>query len=159
MKLLKGGVGVRYILKMGTDIYMEWKGKTKEDAEKQMTGFSIDAGDVGYLRASIGMRSENAFLRMLFSVDKYWDKQEKIPYDFKSNFEILKELGFRYLICAYTGSDFQTTEQEHLEKQMSQNKLVMQILQKSNIYSEIKMDAVEDFRFAVMWLESVFKFF
>ncbi|MBA7692634.1 hypothetical protein ES703_101201 [subsurface metagenome] len=46
---------------MGTDIYLDWKGKTKKDQEKQYTGWSIKAGDVGYLRASIGMTRENAF--------------------------------------------------------------------------------------------------
>jgi hypothetical protein len=51
---------------MGTDVYLDWKGKSKEDKEKQCTGFSIDAGEVGYLRASIGMTTENAFLRGLF---------------------------------------------------------------------------------------------
>lgn len=54
------------IRSMGTDIYLVWKNQTKKDKEGQGTGFSIDAGEVGYLRASIGMTTENYFLRLLF---------------------------------------------------------------------------------------------
>ena len=35
---------------MGIDIYMRWKGQTKEEEEAQYTGFSVTAGEVGYLR-------------------------------------------------------------------------------------------------------------
>ena len=144
---------------MGTDIYMEWKGKTKEDSQRQLTGFSIDAGDKGYLRASIHMERENALLRMLFNINKYWDNHDKIPYEFKGNYETLKELGFKYLVSVYAGFDFKTIEAEHLEKQMNQNKLIMTELKKMNISGKVMTGNIEDFRFAVMWLESLFQFF
>lgn len=35
---------------MGIDIYAKWRGQTKDEEEKQMTGFSVTSGDVGYLR-------------------------------------------------------------------------------------------------------------
>jgi len=35
---------------MGIDIYLKWKEQSREDHEKQMTGFSTVAGNVGYLR-------------------------------------------------------------------------------------------------------------
>lgn len=35
---------------MGIDIYAEWDGMTAEDRDDQITGFSIEHGDVGYLR-------------------------------------------------------------------------------------------------------------
>ena len=35
---------------MGIDIYMDWADQSQEDKEKQTTGFSIESGDVGYLR-------------------------------------------------------------------------------------------------------------
>jgi hypothetical protein len=35
---------------MGIDIYMKWKGMTKEEKEAQYTGFSVKHGHVGYLR-------------------------------------------------------------------------------------------------------------
>lgn len=37
---------------MGIDIYLKWKGQTKEEHDAQITGFSIHSGDVGYLRES-----------------------------------------------------------------------------------------------------------
>jgi hypothetical protein len=79
---------------MGTDIYMQWKGKTEEDTEKQFVGFSINESSKGYLRASIHMQRENAFLRMLFNVNKYWDRHDTTAYDFKGNYATLKGLGF-----------------------------------------------------------------
>lgn len=144
---------------MGTDIYMEWKRKTKEDSQKQLTGFSIDEGDKGYLRASIHMQRENALLRMLFNVNKYWDNREKTPYDFKNNYETLKELGFKYLVSVYMDFDFETTETDHLKKQMNQSKLISASLKKMDFQGKVKTFKLEDFRFAVMWLESLFEFF
>jgi hypothetical protein len=35
---------------MGIDIYLKWDGMTDEDKEKQVTGMSTIAGEVGYLR-------------------------------------------------------------------------------------------------------------
>lgn len=35
---------------MGIDVYMSWKSQTSEERAKQITGFSVTAGHVGYLR-------------------------------------------------------------------------------------------------------------
>jgi len=35
---------------MGIDIYARWKGQTKEEANAQITGFSVLHGHTGYLR-------------------------------------------------------------------------------------------------------------
>lgn len=35
---------------MGIDVYLHWKKQSKKDAKKQITGWKIDKGDVGYLR-------------------------------------------------------------------------------------------------------------
>jgi hypothetical protein len=35
---------------MGIDIYAYWRGQTEVEKEAQCTGFSVVAGDVGYLR-------------------------------------------------------------------------------------------------------------
>ena len=35
---------------MGIDVYLRWEGMTDEDRDRQMTGFDITAGAVGYLR-------------------------------------------------------------------------------------------------------------
>ena len=56
---------------MGTDIYLHWDNQSTDEADKQITGFSIGHGNVGYLRASIGMTQENQFLRMIFP-EIYW---------------------------------------------------------------------------------------
>jgi len=68
---------------MGTDIYMYYKNMTKEEKEAQI-GSKIYSGNVGYLRASIGMREENALLRNIFP-DKYWHAHKKMAYDFIGN--------------------------------------------------------------------------
>lgn len=39
---------------MGIDIYARWAGQTASERSEQITGFSIAAGEVGYLRESIG---------------------------------------------------------------------------------------------------------
>ena len=62
-------------MKTGTDIYLYWEGKTEEDRQKQITGWNITCGDAGYLRASIGMASENACLRVIFPGD-FWEHED-----------------------------------------------------------------------------------
>lgn len=138
---------------------MEWKGKTKADEQKQITGFSINAGDQGYLRASIHMVRENALLRMLFNVHLYWDQHLKRPYDFKGHYEALHELGMKYLLSVYTGSDFETIEPGHLNKQTDKAEVIAAALKKMNLSGDIQTGKIEDFRYAVMWLESLFAFF
>ena len=51
---------------MGTDIYLKWDKMSKKDRDDQITGWRIDKGNTGYLRASIGMIQENEFLRKVF---------------------------------------------------------------------------------------------
>lgn len=35
---------------MGIDVYARWKGQTEQERQAQYTGFSVTAGNVGYLR-------------------------------------------------------------------------------------------------------------
>ena len=35
---------------MGIDVYVEWDKRTEEEHDRQITGFSIESGDAGYLR-------------------------------------------------------------------------------------------------------------
>lgn len=72
------------MIKTGSDVYLEWSGKTEEDEQKQITGYDITAGKKGYLRASIGMIEENKLLRLLFP-DKYWENNSKDPFEFIGN--------------------------------------------------------------------------
>ena len=90
---------------MGADIYLDWNEKTAEDKEKQNTGFRIDAGDVGYLRASMGMVRENSFLRALFP-EKYWNNNmgKAIRCKFtEDKYRILIKAGVVYLSCISIG--------------------------------------------------------
>jgi len=94
----------------GTDVYLEWKGKNKEDQEKQCTGWSINAGEVGYLRASIGMTTENAFLRGLFP-DEYWEAKEPLRYNFTNKgYKKLHIAGLVYLINSITAREIRHPE-------------------------------------------------
>ena len=73
---------------MGSDIYLNWNGKTEQEQKAQYTGYNITAGKVGYLRASIGMVQENEVLLLLFE-EKFWksNSDKGLPYDFIENFE------------------------------------------------------------------------
>lgn len=71
---------------MGTDVYLYWKGMTEEEKKAQYTGFEIYSGNVGYLRASIGMHDENEILRQIFP-PKYWGTEDPQIYDFNKNYK------------------------------------------------------------------------
>ena len=63
---------------MGTDIHLYWKEQSQDEQNKQITGWDIRCGDVGYLRASIGMHQENEVLRRIFG-DDVWDGKPENP--------------------------------------------------------------------------------
>ena len=146
---------------MGTDVYLDWDGKTSEDGKAQVTGWTIDAGDIGYLRACVSMLRENGVLRMLFP-EKYWSRSSKEEYDFKGNFEQLNAIGFRYLVSVVKGVPFEIGEdqQEGMKKQQDMAVAILQSI-KSMVPEGGKISGGEitDFRDAVSWLESVFCFF
>jgi len=79
---------------MGVDIFMGWKGMTKEDREKQFkNAFNPKVGYLGYLRGSYGNDSSVKLFGEIFP-DKYWQNIEA-PYPFlkyhKRNMEIIKK--------------------------------------------------------------------
>lgn len=98
---------------MGTDIYLRWDDQSKQEKESQYTGFSIRAGEVGYLRASIGMSEENGMLREIFPSiywnppepkglseeerKKYWEDYQDPEYDFVSRKEKNADAITRYI--------------------------------------------------------------
>ncbi len=63
---------------------------TKEEKKAQITGFAIDCGHVGYLRASIGMKRGSLVLRGIFP-ERMWDGKWH-GYDFKGNFKMVKSM-------------------------------------------------------------------
>lgn len=140
---------------MGTDIYLDWNGKTEKDKEKQYTGWSIDAGDVGYLRASIGMTTENAFLRGLFS-GKYWKAGKPLRYHFtKEGYKKLHIAGLVYLINSIAGKEIIHPEMEAYHKFGDK---ITEMLGGMG-FDEIQKADPCNFRLAVMWLNSVFSFY
>jgi len=142
---------------MGTDVYMEWKGKSKEDEKKQYTGYDINAGDVGYLRASIGMSRENSVLRVLFN-KKFWESSKALRFEFtEKGFERLQILGLYYLMSAIRGEKINNPQ---LEEQQAQGERVIQMLKKLKWKdSQIVTSESCVFRSAVMWLNSLFSFY
>lgn len=83
---------------MGSDVYLNFDAMSEEEKKKQCTGFSIDAGNVGYLRASIGMYEENQVLRLVFP-EKYWNNRTDngLKYDFIGNIRRLPDILHAYL--------------------------------------------------------------
>jgi hypothetical protein len=63
---------------MGIDIYLEWDGMDEEEKIAQATGFSITAGDVGYLREAYhgGPYATRILVREAFESD---DCRAEIP--------------------------------------------------------------------------------
>ena len=141
---------------MGTDIYLIWDHQTKEEKEKQYTGFSIDSGQVGYLRASIGMTTENCILRAVFP-ERYWESKEPAPYDFKSpeNIKKLNASAIAYLIRVLTGKQVSHVRHKHVEK-FGKDLHAKLSAMGSN---EVEFSQNMDIRSAVMWLNSLYNFF
>lgn len=144
---------------MGTDIYMEWKGKSKEDSEKQNTGFSTTDGDIGYLRASIGMHNENVVLRLLFP-NEYWDHkdEEAPPYDFEKNWEKMVKLTMVYVIGILANKEF--PEMEEMAETVKMQKDIMEKLKESGFGGDdIHMSKGLDFISGIGWVNSLVEFF
>lgn len=144
---------------MGSNIYLKWDNQTEEEKEKQISIiFEISAGYVGYLRASLGMVSENSFLKILFS-SEYWDAGGKgLRFEFtEEKFKELEKAGFAYLMSAFTGKEIKCSQ---TEMQAKTNDAILNALKKAGYSKEqIRHSGSLKFRTAVIWLESVFAFF
>ncbi|MEI8120472.1 MAG: hypothetical protein WCI20_00355 [bacterium] len=146
---------------MGTDVYLEWDTKTEEEQKAQFTGWAIDAGEDGYLRTSISMVLEEHILRVLFP-EKYWAEGSTDEYDFEGNFERLNEIGCRYLVSVARNEPFESEsqQQEVLQNQKTTAEAILQVIR--NTVPEggwIKTSEIDEFRWAVSWLDSVYSFF
>ena|SRR2546425_8752206 len=89
---------------MGYDVHLSWDGMTNEEKDAQRTGWALNAGHVGYLRAAIWMHREIKFLGHLFP-HEYWMEDwkkpgEPPPYDFKGNFPRMEKIAKDYLNAA-----------------------------------------------------------
>lgn len=155
---------------MGTDIYMYWKGKTKEDKEKQATGFNIGHGDVGYLRASIGMTKENYVLRKVFPPE-YWateeksalaDKEGNMRFKFTpEGFAEMQKHCFAYILAVIGKVDVDVDSDDVLKAQKEMGEKVMAAF--GNI-SKDDMEITEphsiwDFPSGIVWINSLLQFY
>jgi len=145
---------------MGTDIYLYWNNMTDKEKEKQYIGFSISGGQVGYLRASIGMRKENSILRAIFP-NRYWETKEEngLEYDFKGNWAKVQKAGAIYLLSILFDKELPYTKEQ--EKQLRIMNGIISALKE--MYSEDKIETTNEkennLPFAIMWLNSLFEFF
>lgn len=150
---------------MGTDIYLNWEGKTQQDWDNQITGWSIAAGSVGYLRASIGMLTENAILRELFP-EKYWTGGSTEEFDFKGGYALLGKLGSDYLASLPGGQQMELSKEadeeigERQKAAMAIQSAISGVAEKFGASGQMQvyMGRPELFSGAVEWLNSLFKF-
>jgi hypothetical protein len=141
---------------MGSDLYLSWKGMTEKEKKKQYTGWSIDAGKFGYLRASIGMTTENAVLRMVFP-DEYWENPSGKPKRFhftEDGYNKLHIISFLYIRQNLTGTPIKNSEHE---KHTEVFKELFKKLAES--FDKVIEGNIDCFRSAIMWINSLFSFY
>ena len=129
---------------------------SKEDKEKQITGFDTNSGHLGYLRASIGMVNENAVLRIVFP-DEYWTGKKKFFAFSEEGYKFLHWVALRYLFAALKGEEIKL-DNEGMKAQAEMGNNIKKML------SAFPMDKVEqstsnEFRYAIMWINSLFSFY
>lgn len=146
---------------MGTDVYLNWDNATEEDKKKQITGWDIGRGHVGYLRASIGMVKENQVLRAVFP-EECWNGNA-IEYNFKDNYERMTKIGAKYILSALCGKsivhDTPITKGHQTQIVMAESVFGMLEVVAKGKNGKIEVMNAEGFRYAVMWLNSLFGFF
>jgi len=100
---------------MGTDVYLMYEGKSEDS-------FPIEDGE--YIRASIGMRTENRTLRILFPEEFWKNHGEKAPeYDFVKNTKLLSST-----IADYLSGEVSETASEVDDGQQARTKAVMEMI-------------------------------
>ena len=143
---------------MGTDVYLSWKKMSKKDKDKQITGWEIDAGDKGYLRASISMTQENQLLRLVFP-RKYWENTDEKPLRFIFDQKSLARCsvaGRFYLAHAIMGTRMK-------EEQLPNDGMLESVLK---ALGDAKFERIQagtisdqDLFGKVTWIKSLFDFF
>jgi hypothetical protein len=93
---------------MGTDIFLKWDGMTEQESNAQLAAsksFRLNAGRLGYLRASTGMKRENAFLRLIFPLEYWYNSTgEPVPFNFLLGQSALSRGARAYLQSARDGT-------------------------------------------------------
>lgn len=137
---------------------MKWDGQTRAQKNKQYTGYSINAGGVGYLRASVGMETENAVLREVFP-SEIWEKAGKyIAYDFNQGFAVLQMVAKKYLVTCLFGVPFEKTSAQVKNEQWV--KELESFLHVKGKFDKVEASTIDnELPSAVMWLNSLYQFF
>ena len=142
---------------MGTDIYLSWDKIKKKEKNDQCTGFSINSGNTGYLRASIGMHQENAILRKIFPIE-YWEGEGEMRLVF--NERAMSKVSFYgrlYLAHAIMGVPIVKDVENTPENKMFQ--AIMKTIGKSFDSFETSEIKESDIFFKTTFMKSVFDFF
>ena len=143
---------------MGTDVYMEWDSMTPKEKKARLTGFSINAGEVGYLRASIGMVNENTVLRILMPDHRKYTEEDADNggrvYNFKKNHALLERLARQHLVAALMGKKVE--HPDHAEVHETGNTLMKMF---KVMGFEVQGNGSADLSGSVMWLNSVYQLF
>lgn len=161
---------------MGTDIYLNWEGMTKEEKKKQYMGYSIDDGNVGYLRASIGMVKENEILRMIFpmkywkpvvpegltekEIEDFWENFKGYEFDFsKEGYYSLQEVGVIYVLSEIYDVPLPNHSEDNEATRMAKwGETLMGLFQKSG-FDKVETTRKLSFRYACMWINALFSFY
>jgi hypothetical protein len=139
---------------MGTDIYLSWNGMDEEEKKMQTdVGFDADAGEIGYLRASIGMVQENRLLRMLFPEVHWEPMDEGLSYDFKKGVELLPKALSQYV----AGDELPETDSSRRQFQMGQ--IVAKMMTEVGDAEIAKISGGRDMDERVRYARSVLRFF
>lgn len=143
---------------MGTDVYLLWDKQTRAQKKKQYTGYSINAGGVGYLRASIGMEKENAILRELFPHEVWHSRQRRgEPYDFKQCWIVLQALAKKYLASCLFGMPIAKGSTQIEQEAWFKN--VDEYLAREFKFDKTLVGSLDNsLPSAVMWLNSLYQF-
>ena len=146
---------------MGTNIYLNWNGKTQTDTEKQReVPFMIDAGNAGYLRASIHMTRENAVLKLLFR-EEYWKGNgSEDEYDFAEMYKWLDVVAVHYLKCVQKKRPLALSLKGKKIKEMPMPRKgpFIEKLEKATS-TKASISQINDMSTAITWLNSLFGFF
>lgn len=103
------------------------------------------------------MTRENAFLRALFP-EKHWENGTGKPMRYKfmeGNYEKLIKAGVAYLMTVLTGKEIETGIDR---KRAEIGNKIYGMLKETGI-GKVMMSANLDFRHAIMWINSTWKFF
>jgi hypothetical protein len=145
---------------MGTDIILDWSGKSESEKAAQLecqNSSRLFVGEIGYIRAAIGMKRENGFLGFVFP-DEYWfNKSGKpMPYDFGRMLPKMKEASEIYVKSAQEGSEPEFGEPYRRAVALD---IATAILMKRKGYEPIHSTTDMKGEDVLEWLKSVWRFF